>query len=320
MTLPDSEGFKTKRPPLPILRAAKQAIFPFLTPSRAFRALDFLKSANIDRFHRVKDAARENAPGSGESDLKRLRRQFKSLKSNFVQFDVKEGFMEALIQGRPVEAEDEFLAQVQGEVDGVDGDLRRLKASNKRLREQLAGLIDSVCQCIQDFEQKQAEVTAEVQSMRSLMEAEGGAAGGRAAARTPAAARVAALASLGPGGLDPDTPEREELIAREEVRRKEGRMVECFVTVHGTEICLFAARSQHPFPVRISACQTPQSLKMQSSSAAASSRALESDASRLRALCGAAQAQIGADMEEIEALEAEARTDLYTLSLSLIIV
>jgi hypothetical protein len=167
------------------------------------RALELLSSANVERFLRVKDAARESAPGCGESDLRRLKRQFKSLKSNFVQFDVKEAFMDGLIEGRPVEREREegFLTEVQQQVDAANAELRGHKDHNERLRGELAALIDRICACIEEFETRQGAIASELE----------------------AAAAAGAGAGAGEGGL-PDTPERdaEELAREEEVRGSAG--------------------------------------------------------------------------------------------------
>ena len=58
------------------------------------RALEELNSANADRFGRLLDAAREQSAGSGESDLRRLKRQFSTLKNTFLHYDVKEAFID----------------------------------------------------------------------------------------------------------------------------------------------------------------------------------------------------------------------------------
>jgi len=58
------------------------------------RALEELDSANADRFGRLLDAAREQSAGSGESDLRRLKRQFSTLKNTFLHYDVKEAFID----------------------------------------------------------------------------------------------------------------------------------------------------------------------------------------------------------------------------------
>ena len=57
-------------------------------------ALEELDSANSERFLRLVDVAREQCAGSGESDLRRLKRQFSSLKNTFLHYDVKEAFID----------------------------------------------------------------------------------------------------------------------------------------------------------------------------------------------------------------------------------
>ena len=60
-------------------------------PSRAFEKVDSVHEARIAA---VLAAAKEQAVGSGESDLRRLRRQFSSLKNTFCLYDTKENFID----------------------------------------------------------------------------------------------------------------------------------------------------------------------------------------------------------------------------------
>ena len=50
--------------------------------------------ASSGRFGRVLEAAREQAAGAGENDLRRLKRQFSSLKNTFMLYDTKEHFID----------------------------------------------------------------------------------------------------------------------------------------------------------------------------------------------------------------------------------
>ena len=61
---------------------------------RACRALQELQTGNAERFERLQQVAKEQAVGSGESDLRRLRRQFSSLKNTFLHYDVKQTFID----------------------------------------------------------------------------------------------------------------------------------------------------------------------------------------------------------------------------------
>lgn len=54
----------------------------------------------------LKQVAREQAAGNGESDLRRMKRQFASLKNTFILYDVKQSF----IEGTLVVGEDAKLA------------------------------------------------------------------------------------------------------------------------------------------------------------------------------------------------------------------
>lgn len=76
--------------------------------------------------------------------------------------------MEALLQGRPADTEEEFLAQVQQEVDQVNVELRQVKGRNKEMRDELGVVIEAVCGCIADFAVKQREVNAELASIKGL--------------------------------------------------------------------------------------------------------------------------------------------------------
>ena len=58
------------------------------------RALEHLEAANHDRFVKIQEVAKEHAAGGGESDLRRLKRQFSSLKNTFMLYDVKDSFID----------------------------------------------------------------------------------------------------------------------------------------------------------------------------------------------------------------------------------
>ena len=58
------------------------------------RSLESLLSAESGRFGKVLEAAKEQAAGAGENDLRRLKRQFSSLKNTFMLYDTKEHFID----------------------------------------------------------------------------------------------------------------------------------------------------------------------------------------------------------------------------------
>ena len=75
--------------------AAAWGIRPPLTPPNGptRRALELLRDAAGQRPAVVQDAAVEAAAGVGEADLRRLKRQFSSLKNTFLHYEVKNEFL-----------------------------------------------------------------------------------------------------------------------------------------------------------------------------------------------------------------------------------
>lgn len=59
------------------------------------RALELVDTKHEARAATVRATALEQAAGSGESDLRRLRRQFSSLKNTFCLYDTKENFIDS---------------------------------------------------------------------------------------------------------------------------------------------------------------------------------------------------------------------------------
>lgn len=57
------------------------------------RALESLDAAVADHFKEVESTAIAKTTEAGEADLRRLKRQFGSLKSSFLHFEVKESFI-----------------------------------------------------------------------------------------------------------------------------------------------------------------------------------------------------------------------------------
>ena len=66
----------------------------FVSLLQCCRALDTMREASNARFGKVLEAARGEAAGGGESDLRRLKRQFSSLKNTYMLYDTKEHFID----------------------------------------------------------------------------------------------------------------------------------------------------------------------------------------------------------------------------------
>ncbi|KAL6776452.1 hypothetical protein ACKKBG_A21190 [Auxenochlorella protothecoides x Auxenochlorella symbiontica] len=109
------------------------------------RALTSLLATTAQRFDEVEAAARARTDEVGEADLRRLKRQFGSLKNSFLHFEVKESFITSLIEGLPTGTEADQLADFEAEVEATVARLQAVKAGNKALTAEIEGLIEEVC-------------------------------------------------------------------------------------------------------------------------------------------------------------------------------
>ena len=62
-------------------------------PRPTCSALELLQASTQARFGAVQATAREQAEAVGEADLRRLKRQFSSLKNTFLHYEVKNEFI-----------------------------------------------------------------------------------------------------------------------------------------------------------------------------------------------------------------------------------
>ncbi|CAG9460493.1 unnamed protein product [Pedinophyceae sp. YPF-701] len=116
---------------------------------------------------RVSDAALELAPGNGHGDLRRLKRQFKSMKSNFMQFDVKESFMDGLLDGRPGEFEQAYHEQFLSEIGQNQAELGECKALNAELRTRIQEDIAAICAQTAEISELHATVAAQLDALKA---------------------------------------------------------------------------------------------------------------------------------------------------------
>eukprot|EP00884_Botryococcus_braunii_P012708 jgi/Botrbrau1/21438/Bobra.0216s0047.2 len=89
------------------------------------------------RYAMVLNTSSEKACGAGASDLRRLKRQFSSLKNTYILYDVKEGFIDGLRGGLPDGTEAANLAEVETELDMHSGSIKTWKAKNQETEEHL---------------------------------------------------------------------------------------------------------------------------------------------------------------------------------------
>lgn len=90
----------------------------------------------------VEQAAKEQSVSVGEADLRRMKRQFSSLKNTFLHYEVKDEFIAALADGLPNGTEDIQLQQFEDEAERNIEMLREWKGKNTAKQEEIRSLID----------------------------------------------------------------------------------------------------------------------------------------------------------------------------------
>lgn len=126
------------------------------------RALDLLQSAAHQRFAAVQDSAAEQAEAVGEADLRRLKRQFSSLKNTFLHYEVKNEFLAELLDGRPHGDEGELLHHFEAEVEASVVQLRQLKQANEEAEEGISELVAGAAAAHDAFERQRVAVAGEL--------------------------------------------------------------------------------------------------------------------------------------------------------------
>eukprot|EP00890_Picochlorum_soloecismus_P005651 jgi/Picsp_1/6087/NSC_03441-R1_hypothetical protein CHLNCDRAFT_145144 [Chlorella variabilis] len=113
------------------------------------RALNLLKEGCEARSNTVQEAAKEQSVSVGDADLRRLKRQFSSLKNTFLHYEVKDEFIAALADGLPNGTEEIQLAQFEEEANRNIQLLRGWKGRNAEKQEEIILLIDQVDSALQ---------------------------------------------------------------------------------------------------------------------------------------------------------------------------
>lgn len=112
-------------------------------------ALNMLKEGCEARSNTVQEAAKEQSVSVGDADLRRLKRQFSSLKNTFLHYEVKDEFIAALADGLPNGTEEIQLAQFEEEANRNIQLLREWKGRNAEKQEEISLLIDQVDAALQ---------------------------------------------------------------------------------------------------------------------------------------------------------------------------
>lgn len=114
-------------------------------------ALTILSESCETRSKYITEAATEQSASIGEADLRRLKRQFSSLKNTFTHYEVKDEFIAALADGLPNGTEDIQLAQFEEEAARNVETLRKMKAANEQSQNELASVIAEIHQLLEDI-------------------------------------------------------------------------------------------------------------------------------------------------------------------------
>lgn len=92
----------------------------------------------------IEQAAKEQSVSVGEADLRRMKRQFSSLKNTFLHYEVKDEFIAALADGLPNGTEDIQLQQFEEEAERNIELLREWKSKNVSKQDEIRNLIETV--------------------------------------------------------------------------------------------------------------------------------------------------------------------------------
>jgi hypothetical protein len=125
-----------------------------------FRALHLLQDGCNKRFDVIQETAKEQSAGVGEADMRRMKRQFSSLKNTFIHYVVKDEFIAALADGLPNGTEEIQLAQFEEEGNKTIERLRTLKAQNEQTQNEINSIITEITAMLEEIQQINATAAA----------------------------------------------------------------------------------------------------------------------------------------------------------------
>ncbi|GAB4817515.1 hypothetical protein N2152v2_004561 [Parachlorella kessleri] len=130
------------------------------------RAVDSLQASTQQRLDAIEAAAREQSEAVGEADLRRLKRQFSSLKNTFLHYEVKQSFITGLTEGLPSGSEEAELQQVEQEVQTNVELLRGLKQQNEQVQQAIVELVDRIVDTRESFERHRSGVLTDLSRLQ----------------------------------------------------------------------------------------------------------------------------------------------------------
>ncbi|DBA79147.1 TPA: hypothetical protein ACH3X1_008982 [Trebouxia sp. C0004] len=132
---------------------------------RYFRALEHIDSVTSDRFLKLQDATLQQCHETDESDLNRLRKHFKTLKNTFTVYDLKEGFIDGLLQGLPDGSEEDQLYQFEEEMEKNSMLLRQYKSTNEQAQSEVIKMMEELVQTRQQYTTQRDLCAAQLQEL-----------------------------------------------------------------------------------------------------------------------------------------------------------
>jgi chromosome segregation ATPase len=152
-----------------------------------------LEEGARERFLAVQDIALEQSAAVGDADLRRLKRQFSSLKNSFVHYNMKQHFLASLADGHPMGTEEAHLQGFEADLAKHLENLRAAKASNAEAEQEVEALVGRLVDALNGLEQQRAGVATEVARLAAEL---------RAAEEAAARPLPKVPADDGPEGLD----------------------------------------------------------------------------------------------------------------------
>ncbi|CAL8468618.1 g8158 [Coccomyxa elongata] len=131
------------------------------------RALQGLKATSQERVSNVEKLAKEQAAGAGESDLRRLRRQFSSLKNTFMLYHTKEHFIDGLLDDLPDGSEERKLQGLEEQVQSQGAKVKTSKKHNAKIQEDIANLIAQIADTMQELEEEERSALAQLDEVEA---------------------------------------------------------------------------------------------------------------------------------------------------------
>jgi len=122
------------------------------------------------RFSIIQETAKEQSAAVGDADLRRMKRQFSSLKNTFLHYEVKDEFIAALADGLPNGTEEIQLTQFEEELARNVDLLRSLKGRNAETQEEIAGFISQIGTALEELDKQKSTSASILSRLQQEME------------------------------------------------------------------------------------------------------------------------------------------------------